>query len=67
VYDAPADRAYFLSLQDYFEGLPGFDVWKARPSVTVRIPRGNVLDSAAVRQMAAAKNRLVPRLREASR
>jgi hypothetical protein len=67
VYDALADRAYYLPVQEYFEGILGFDVWQARPSVTVRIPRGNVLDPVAVRQVAATKNSLVSRMREARR
>ncbi|MCI0456579.1 MAG: DUF4365 domain-containing protein [Gemmataceae bacterium] len=58
VYDAPADRAYWLYVQAYFEKQPGFDLKRAGETVTVRIPTSNVLDPDAIRTFARYRDRV---------
>jgi hypothetical protein len=59
VYDAPADRAYWLYVQAYFEKQPGFDLKKARATVTVRILADRVLDPEAIRTCARYRDRIL--------
>jgi hypothetical protein len=47
VYDAQLDIAYWLYLQAYFENWPGFDLSKVGESVTVHLPKTNILDQEA--------------------
>jgi hypothetical protein len=56
VYDAHADVAYWLYVQECLEAQPGFNLHKAPARVTVRLPRANVIDQAAVRQFAAYRD-----------
>jgi hypothetical protein len=44
VYDAQADIAYWLYVQAYFAGLPKFNPRTGSESITVHIPRSNVLN-----------------------
>ena len=48
VYDAPADKAYWLYVQRYFQRQPGFNIFAAGKSVNVHVSKQDVLDSAAV-------------------
>lgn len=52
IYDAPADRAHWLHIQQYFRGR----TWRTRPAnaatVTLHITADNVLDESAVRLFA---------------
>jgi hypothetical protein len=59
LYDARADRAYWLMVRRYFAALPGFDIRRVAERLSVSIPRTNVLDRAAMRQLAREKNRLL--------
>ena len=52
VYDALADRAYWLYVQRYFQAMPGFNLFAQGKTVTVHIPTSNALDTAAVRLFA---------------
>jgi hypothetical protein len=52
VYDARADVAYWLYVQQYFEGQPGFNLSKAPAQLTVRIPKANVINRSAMRRFA---------------
>jgi hypothetical protein len=52
VYDVAAEVAYWLYLQQHFERLPGFDLFRAGTTVTVHLPVTQVLDAAAVGQFA---------------
>jgi hypothetical protein len=63
VYDAPADVAYWLHLQDHFARRPRFNPRTGSSTLTVRIPRGNVLDSGAVRQLALARDLVLAQAR----
>jgi hypothetical protein len=58
-YDATADVAYWLHLQDHFAQRPRFNPRRGSDTLTVRLPRGNVLTSAAVRQFAQARDRVL--------
>jgi hypothetical protein len=48
-YDAQADAAYWLYIQQYFEAITGFNLFAAPASVSVRIPAASVLDRDAIR------------------
>jgi hypothetical protein len=56
LYDARADRAYWLHVQNYFANLAGFDLARCGERVRVAIPRAQVLDRKAVRSLTRAKN-----------
>jgi hypothetical protein len=62
LYDAQADRAYWLHVQSYFAGS------QRRPrrqvgTTTVYVPRRHVLNEAAIRQLAAMRNAVLARIR----
>jgi hypothetical protein len=61
LYDARADKAYWLFVRDYFAGLAEFDINRAPERISVSIPRSNVLDRAAMRHLARQKNALLGR------
>jgi hypothetical protein len=63
VYDASADVAYWLHVQEYFTNRPRFNPRTGSRSLTVRIPRANVVNVAAVRQFAAARDRVLTQAR----
>ena len=50
IYDAQADVAYWLYLQPYFEGQPGFALSRVGRTVTVRVPMTNRIDRISVRR-----------------
>ena len=52
VYDAQADEAYWMYVQAYFENKPDFDLSRVGESVTVYLPRANVLNVAAIKAFA---------------
>jgi hypothetical protein len=52
VYDVSLDSTYWLYIQQYFEGLRGFNLFRAPKKVTVRIPVSQSLTPAAVGQFA---------------
>lgn len=52
VYDLPADKAYWLNVQEYFEGPRRFGLTEIAKSVTVHIPVDHVVNEQAVRQFA---------------
>ncbi len=61
-YDAQEDRAYWLYVQEYFRRESWGERAAMASTVTVRIPAGNVLDVASVRQFARFRDeRLAPR------
>jgi hypothetical protein len=63
IYDAPADRAYWLYVQAYFESLPGFDLKRAGETVTVRVPTSNVLDPGAIRAFARYRDQILAQMK----
>lgn len=56
VYDAKADVAYWLDVQEYARGLDPVETM-ARRTITLRIPRANVWTPDAVRRLREVKNR----------
>ncbi len=55
VYDAQADVAYWLYVQAHFTGQRPKGRAKRGQTVTLHLPRANVLDEAAVRRIAGYK------------
>jgi hypothetical protein len=64
VYEARKDTAYWLYVQSYFRQLPGFNLFAAGETITVRIPVGNVLSAAAVRQFGRYRARVAAQIRK---
>jgi hypothetical protein len=62
VYDAKADVAYWLYIQEYFQALPGFDLAAAGERVTVNIPRANAVNRPAIRKFAKCRDRIQAQL-----
>ncbi len=58
VYDASADRAYWIHVQGYFAALQGFNLFRAAAEITVHLPVRNVLDGPAIRHFAVLRNRV---------
>jgi hypothetical protein len=56
VYDATADRAYWLHVQGYFAALPRFSLFTAGATVTVHLNPGQVLEPAAIRTFAGLRD-----------
>jgi hypothetical protein len=56
LYDARADLAYWLLVRPYFDELTGFDLAHCGESLSVSIPRANVLDRKAMQTLARWKN-----------
>jgi len=50
VYDAIEDRAYWLYVQAYFEGIAGFRLSDRGKTTTVKVPMTNLLNEAAIRR-----------------
>jgi hypothetical protein len=63
VQDAPADVAYGLHVQDHFARRPRFNPRTGSSTLTVRIPRSNVLTSAAAGQFDRARDRVLAQAR----
>ena len=59
VYDAQTDAAYWVYVQAYFQRQAGFDLALAGETVTVSIRLTNCVDTAAIRQFARFKARLL--------
>ena len=62
LYDARTNVGYWLYLQAYFEARPDFDLARATRTVTVPIPRSNVLNRAAMRRFARYKKAVLAQL-----
>ncbi|MCE2719138.1 MAG: DUF4365 domain-containing protein [Anabaena sp. 49628_E55] len=62
VYDAQLDIAYWLYLQAYFENWAGFDLSKVGESVTVHLPKTNILDQEAIKKFAEYRNCILNQL-----
>lgn len=58
VYDAEEDNAYWLYFQRYFQTLPGFNLFASGKTVTVRIPKSEMLDVESVRRFAQFRDAL---------
>ena len=62
IYDAQTSQAYWLYLQAYFENLEGFDFLKIRESITVRLPKDNMLNQQAIKKFAKFKKNVLNQL-----
>ncbi|MUG95947.1 DUF4365 domain-containing protein [Scytonema sp. UIC 10036] len=62
IYDARDSQAYWLYLQAYFESLEEFDISKIRESVTIRLPKDNILNQQASEKFAKFKNDVLNQL-----
>ncbi len=56
VYDARADRAHWIHVQEYFATLSGFNLFQAGKRITVHLPLQNVLGGSALRHFAALRD-----------
>jgi hypothetical protein len=59
LYEAERDRAYWLYIQAYFKEQISYQVDWTQRTVTVRIPKKNVLDKNAVARFVEFKRRIV--------
>jgi len=55
VYDAQADVAYWLYVEAYFARLQDFNLDRMGRTVTVYIPKANVLDESAIMTICAVQ------------
>ncbi len=55
VYDAPADTAYWLHIQSYFQQQTDFDLTLIGDTITVYLNRNDVVDASAMRRFARLK------------
>ena len=62
VYDAQMDIAYWLYLQAYFENLEGFDLSQVGETVTVYLPKANIIDRESIKQFARYRNNILKQL-----
>ena len=62
VYDAQMDIAYWLYLQAYFENLEGFDLSQVGETVTVYLPKANIIDRESIKQFARYRNNILTQL-----
>ncbi len=63
IYDALADCAYWLYLQAYFEALENFELSKIGDTITVYIPKTNILTQKNIGRFAKYKNNLLTQIR----
>jgi len=63
VFDAAADAAYWLYVQQYFQQQPRFNPQRGSADVTIRVPRTNVVNAAAVRHFARFRNLLLVQMK----
>ncbi len=63
VYDAAADVAYWVHVQDYFRQLPGFNLFRAGKTVTMHLPGNQILNPVAVRGFAILRDHVYGQFR----
>jgi hypothetical protein len=62
VYDAAADVAFWLYVQEYLQP-HRFSPGRGPAELTLRIPRTNVVDAAALRHLAHCRDRLLAQMK----
>ncbi|NEQ14973.1 DUF4365 domain-containing protein [Moorena sp. SIO2C4] len=62
VYDAQLDLAYWLYLQAYFENWENFDPWQMEETITVNLPKKNIINQNAIKKFARYKNDVLRQL-----
>jgi len=63
LYDAVQDEAYWLHVQPYFAQRRRRSTGKPAVTTTVHLPRDQVLNDSAIRQLAEFRNEIVARIR----
>jgi len=63
LYDANQDVAYWVHVQSYFESGKAADADREGGTMTVRLPRSNVVDVTAMRRFAAFRDEFLALLR----
>jgi len=63
IYDAAADVAFWVYLQEHFQQQPRFNANRGSEDVTIRIPRTNVVNVASVRHFARCRTRLLAQMK----
>jgi hypothetical protein len=62
VYDAPNDTAYWLYVQAHFASGRAVRLDEAGATMTVRVPRSNVVTPSAMRQFAAYRDQILAQI-----
>lgn len=62
-YDAQADAAYWLYVQSYFKGQPGFDLSETGSTVTVHLSKASVLDEGGMRRFGHFRDEVFKQIR----
>jgi hypothetical protein len=62
VYDAAADVAYWVYVQEYFQQQRGFSPNRGSADVTIRIPTTNVVNLAAMQHFRRCRNHLLAQM-----
>jgi hypothetical protein len=62
IYDAPNDTAYWLYVQAHFESGRALRFDQAGATMTVRVPRTNVLSAFAMRQFADYRDQILAQI-----
>ncbi len=63
VYDARADVAFWLYVQEYLQQLPRFRPNRGSADVTLRLPRTNVVNPTSLRHFAHCRDRLLAQMK----
>jgi hypothetical protein len=62
VYDAQADVAYWQYVQAYLENLADFDLTRTGHTVTIHVPKDNVVNQDAIRSFARYRDAILDQL-----
>lgn len=62
VYDAKAEKAYWLYVQAHFEADTSLKAWKTQRTITVKLPMENVVDKSAVLRFQRYNNDVMQQL-----
>jgi hypothetical protein len=62
-YDAAVDTAFWLYVQEHFQQRPRFNPNRGSAEVTIRIPRTNVVNTAALQHFADCRNYLLAQMK----
>ncbi len=63
LYDATTDTAFWLYIQEDFQQKPRFNPNRGSASVTIRIPRANVVGAAAMQHLAHCRDRILAQMK----
>ena len=67
MYDALADEGYWQYVQAYFENLADFDLAQAGETVTIHLPKDNVVDQNAIHAFARYRDAVLSQLQRVIR